>query len=138
MRRSKFSQVMLNWTPKAVALILAAIIYIAIVNSSSEVRTVTIPLSITYPQYLVAGSTVPSSVEVDICGPADVIYLLNPEKIVASADFSGVTEPGIATAAVTLSYDPGAFAGGKDLQLRCTPETFRVLFQKAGASSPTV
>jgi len=79
------------------------------------------------PDRYEAESLVPASVEVSIRGNEDVIYLINPNSIQASVDFSAVKQEGIATAPVILVYDEQVFDSA-DIALSANPTQFRILF----------
>jgi YbbR domain-containing protein len=98
-----------NWPAKVLSLVFALLVYAFIQYSTLGARVVTLPLSVTLPSNYEAQSLVPSSVEVSIRGNEDIIYLINPNSIQASVDFSAVNKEGIATAPVILVFDEQLF-----------------------------
>ncbi len=72
---------------------------------------------------------VPASIEVSIQGNEDIIYLINPESIDASLDFSSVDEAGIATAPVVLRYEEDVFESA-GIALQADPQYYRILFNE--------
>ena len=129
-RRNKVLHSLLaSWMPKVIALIAALLLYVFGSYANRESRNVTIPALV------VAVSTVPATVDVKISGKGDVIYLVNPEMIKASVDFSKVDKRGIAVAPVVLDFDQTAFASGS-ITLEATPSQYRVMFETPGSSAP--
>lgn len=116
-----------NWPAKVLSLVFAILVYAFIHYSTIGARMVTIPLSVELPSTLEAQSLIPSSVEVSIRGNEDIIYLIDPNSITARVDFSGVHEPGIATAPVVLLYDEKVFDSA-DIAVLANPTQYRVLF----------
>ena len=132
MKLNKHVQSMVyNWPPKVLSLVFALCIYLFIQYTNIGSRVVTIPLDVKLPSAYEAESLVPSSVEVHIQGDDDLIYLINPNSILASLDFSYVQQEGIATAAVLLEYEQNMFESG-GISLSANPTQFRVLFSTKG------
>ncbi len=73
---------------------------------------------------------VPASIEVSIQGNEDIIYLINPESIDASLDFSSVDEAGIATAPVVLRYEEDVFESAGIALQADPPQYYRILFNE--------
>lgn len=121
-----------NWPPKVLSLVFALCVYLFIQYTTIGARVVTIPLEVMLPSGYEAESLVPSSVEVHIQGNDDLIYLINPNSIEASIDFSFVQQDGIATAPVLLSYEQNMFESG-GIALSANPTQFRILFSVEGA-----
>ncbi|MDD3903816.1 MAG: CdaR family protein [Sphaerochaeta sp.] len=121
-----------NWPPKVLSLVFALCVYLFIQYTTIGARVVTIPLEVMLPSGYEAESLVPSSVEVHIQGNDDLIYLINPNSIEASIDFSFVQQEGIATAPVLLSYEQNMFESG-GIALSANPTQFRILFSVEGA-----
>ncbi|MDY6342879.1 MAG: hypothetical protein SPL79_01120 [Sphaerochaetaceae bacterium] len=135
-RRNKVLHSLLaSWMPKVIALIAALLLYVFGSYANRESRNVTIPVSVELPALVVAVSTVPATVDVKISGKGDVIYLVNPEMIKASVDFSKVDKRGIAVAPVVLDFDQTAFVSGS-ITLEATPSQYRVMFETPGSSVP--
>lgn len=118
-----------SWVPKLLALLCALLIYVSVRYFNMSARTVVIPLDVTMPQdtTIVAESTVPSSVSVVISGNDQLIYIVDPDDIVASADFSDVTESGIARVPVVLSYNNKVFKDAS-LTVAARPDVVKILF----------
>ncbi|MDD3928423.1 MAG: CdaR family protein [Sphaerochaeta sp.] len=118
---------LLNWPAKVLSLVFALLVYVFIQYSTLGARVVTLPLEVSLPPSLEAQSLVPTSVEVIIRGDEDVIYLINPNAIEATIDFSEVTEEGISTSLVVLTYDERVFDGA-GISLVANPNQYRILF----------
>jgi len=116
-----------NWPAKVLSLVFALLVYAFIQYSTLGARVVTLPLSVTLPSNYEAQSLVPSSVEVSIRGNEDIIYLINPNSIQASVDFSAVNKEGIATAPVILVFDEQLFDSA-EIALEASPIQYRILF----------
>ncbi len=128
MKLNKYLQGLLyNWPAKVLSLVFAILVYAFIQFSTMGSRVVSIPISVDLPQTLVAESLVPSSIEVTIQGNEDIIYLINPDSIEASLDFSTVEEAGIATRSVVLRYEEEVFESA-GIALQADPQFYRILF----------
>ncbi len=114
--------------PKVIALIAALLFYVFGSYTNRESRNVTIPVTVNLPAKLVAVSTVPTTVDVRISGKGEVIYLVNPEMIKASVDFSNIDKRGIAVVPVVLDFDQTAFVSGS-ITLEAVPSQYRVMFE---------
>ncbi|MFA5446933.1 MAG: CdaR family protein [Sphaerochaeta sp.] len=128
MRQNKYLQnLLLNWPAKILSLVFALLVYTFIQYSTLDTRIVTIPLEVTLPDALVAESLVPSQVQVQIKGDDSIIYLVDPNAIVAAVDFSDVKSEGIAVRSVVLHYDEHLFDTAK-ISFLADPIQFRILF----------
>lgn len=128
MKLSKYLQSFLvNWPAKVLSLVFALLVYVFIQYSTMGARVVTIPVQVSLPPSLEAQSLVPTSVEVIIRGNEDVIYLIDPNAIKASIDFSAVEQAGIFTALVVLSYEERVFDSA-GISLVANPNQYRILF----------
>ncbi|HAF85234.1 MAG TPA: hypothetical protein DCG32_02465 [Sphaerochaeta sp.] len=133
MKLNKHLQNMLyHWPAKVISLIFAVFIYLFIQYSTVGARVVTIPLEVNLPSGYVAMSLVPESVEVEIRGNEDIIYLIDPNSIKASINFSFVQREGISSAPVVLSYEENVFESG-GVFVSPTPSQYRILFAREGA-----
>ena len=132
MKLNKHLQNMLyHWPAKVISLVFAVCIYLFIQYSTTGARIVTIPLDVQLPSGYVAMSLVPESVEVEIRGNEDVIYLIDPNSIKASIDFTFVQSEGIASAPVALLYEENIFESG-GVSVSPTPSLHRILFGREG------
>ncbi|MBZ4673603.1 MAG: YbbR family protein [Spirochaeta sp.] len=130
MKLNKYLQgVLSNWPAKVLSLVFAMLVYAFIQYSTMGARVVSIPIEVYLPPSLEAASLVPSSIEVSIQGNEDIIYLINPESIKASLDFSSVGEAGIATAPVVLRYEEDVFESA-GIALRAEPQYYRIFFNE--------
>lgn len=128
MKLNKYLQwVLYNWPAKVLSLVFAVLVYAFIQFSTMGARVVSIPIEVHLPTSLEAESLVPASIEVSIQGNEDIIYLINPESIEASLDFSSVDEAGIATAPVVLRYEEDVFESA-GIALQAEPQYYRILF----------
>ncbi|MGE4584783.1 MAG: CdaR family protein [Sphaerochaeta sp.] len=133
MKLNKYVQSLLyNWPAKVLSLVFALLVYAFIQYSTVGARLVTIPLTVKLPQTMDAKSLVPNSVQVSIKGNEDIIYLVDPNAIEASIDFSTVTEEGIATRVVVLKYDQQMFDNA-GIALLADPTQYRILFGQRSA-----
>ena len=132
MKLNKHLQNMLyHWPAKVISLVFAIFIYLFIQYSTVGARVVTIPLDVHLPSGYEALSLVPESVEIEIRGNEDVIYLIDPNSIKASINFSFVQEEGIAMAPVVLIYEENVFESG-GVSVAPNPSEHRILFKRQG------
>ena len=132
MKLNKHLQNMLyHWPSKVLSLVFAICIYLFIQYSTIGARVVTIPLDVHLPAGYEAMSLVPDSVEVEIRGNDDIIYLINPNSIMASINFSFVQSEGIASAPVMLMYEENVFESG-GVSVSPNPSPYRILFNRIG------
>nr|WP_321307296.1 hypothetical protein [uncultured Sphaerochaeta sp.] len=130
MKLNKYLQgALYNWPAKVLSLVFAVLVYAFIQFSTMGARVVSIPIEVHLPISLEAESLVPASIEVSIQGNEDIIYLINPESIEASLDFSSVDEAGIATAPVVLRYEEDVFESA-GIALQAEPQYYRILFNE--------
>jgi hypothetical protein len=128
MKRNKYFQNLIyDWPAKILSLVFAIGIYLFIQYSTIGARVVTIPLNVILPATYVAESLVPNSVDISIKGNDDIIYLIDPDYISASVDFSFVGESGIAAAPVVLDYEENVFNNG-GIFISAEPSLIRILF----------
>lgn len=132
MKLNKYLQNMLyHWPAKVISLVFAVFIYLFIQYSTVGARVVTIPLDVHLPSGYEAMSLVPGSVEVEIRGNEGVIYLIDPNSIMASIDFAFVQREGIASAPVVLFYEENVFESG-GVSVSANPSQYRILFNRQG------
>ena len=123
--------ILYHWPAKVLSLVFAICIYLFIQYSTIGARVVTIPLDVLLPTGYVAVSLVPESVEVKIRGDEDVIYLVDPNSILASIDFTFVHDEGISSAPIVLVYDENVFESG-GVSVSPNPSQYRILFNLEG------
>jgi len=114
-----------------ISLVFAICIYLFIQYSTVGARVVTIPLDVELPSGYEAMSLVPESVEIEIRGNDDIIYLIDPNSIMASLDLSFVQQEGIASAPVLLKYEKNVFESG-GVSVSPNPSHYRILFRREG------
>lgn len=124
--------ILYHWPVKVLSLVFAVCLYLFIQYSTIGARVVTIPLNVQLPAGYEAKSLVPESVEVQIRGNDDIIYLVDPNSIRAALDFSFVKSEGIATAPVILFYEENIFESG-GISVSPNPSQYRVLFNSKDA-----
>ncbi|MGD1821308.1 MAG: hypothetical protein ACPKM0_00920 [Pleomorphochaeta sp.] len=117
-----------NWKPKLISLILALCVFSFFHYYSHSSRFVTIPLQVVLPSDYEAESLIPTSVEVEIIGDNNIIYLIDPNLIVAVIDFSTVNREGISRTNVKLNYNETVFSQG-NIDLVTNPESVKVSFK---------
>lgn len=120
-----------HWPAKMISLVFAICIYLFIQYSTVGARVVTIPLDVELPSGYEAMSLVPESVEIAIRGNDDIIYLIDPNSIMASLDLSFVRQEGIASAPVLLTYEENVFESG-GVSVSPNPSHYRILFRREG------
>ena len=132
MKLNKHLQNMLyHWPAKIISLVFAVCIYLFIQYSAVGARVVTIPLNVELPSGYEAMSLVPESVEIAIRGNEDIIYLIDPNSIMATLDFSFVQGDGISSAPILLTYEENVFESG-GVSVSSNPSQHRILFKKQG------
>lgn len=132
LRRNKVIQTLTyNWNVKLCAFILACLAFLFGSYYNQDIRTVTVPVSVTLPKSVEAASNIPTTVQVSIEGDGEVIYLIDPDSIKASVDFSFFEQEGIADTPIKISYDEKTFKKG-GVTLEVQPYSFRVLFRTPG------
>ena len=115
--------------PRVLCLFVAIIIFACVRYFNMGSRVVRIPLSVTLPQdsRYVAESLVPDYIDIVISGDDDLIYLVDPDSVSASADFSDVDTSGISRRSVRLEYERDVFEQTA-LTIRSDPDVVRILF----------
>lgn len=121
-----------TWVPRVLSLFVAVLIFACVRYFNMGSRVVTIPLSVSLPDpdVVVAESLVPESIDIVISGDDSLIYLVDPDSISASADFSDVDDAGIKRRAVDLVYPKDVFQDTA-LTVRADPDVVRILFADA-------
>jgi hypothetical protein len=76
-----------------------------------------------------AESLIPTSVDLEINGNDDIIYLIDPTLVDAIATFSFVDKEGISSVSVELKYDEKMFSKG-NISLSTKPSTVKISFKK--------
>ncbi len=130
-KNNKLSLVVSNVTPKVFSLLAAIIIFLVVQYFQMVDRRVVIPLQVRLPEssVVVPESLVPQNIEIVISGTDKLVYLVEPDKIVAIADFTDITEVGIARVPVTLLYDQDVFDSA-ELVVTATKPIVRILFKE--------
>lgn len=127
--RDKISFLLLdNWKPKLISIILAICVFSFFYYFNHSSRTVTVPLEIVLPSDYEAESLIPNSIDIEIIGNQNVIYLIDPNLIIAEIDFSSVNKEGISITNVILKYDEKMFSKG-NVNLVATPQSVKVSFK---------
>lgn len=130
MSKNSFVQSLLyEWQVKLVCILLACCCYFIITFNSNQDRNVEVPLEVMLPANYESESLVPSSITLNINGSEDVIYLIDPALIKATADFSSVNSEGIAQKTVVLDYDEKAFRKGA-ITVKTVPSVVRISFKE--------
>ena len=121
-----------TWVPRVLSLFVAVLIFACVRYFNMGSRVVTIPLSVSLPDpdVVVAESLVPESIDIVISGDDSLIYLVDPDSISASADFSDVDDAGIRRRTVDLVYPKDVFQDTA-LTVRADPDVVRILFADA-------
>jgi len=129
MIREKISFLLLeNWKVKLLSIVLAVCVFSFFYYFNHSSRTVTVPLEVNLPSDYEAESLIPISVEINIVGDQDLIYLIDPNLIKAKIDFSTVKDEGISTTNVLLDYDEKMFSKG-NITLVTNPQRVKVSFK---------
>lgn len=130
-KSNKMTSLISHVTPKVFSLLAAIVVFLVIEYFQMIDRKVVIPLRVELPSenQLVAQSLIPDRVEVVISGSDKLVYLVEPDKIIAVADFSHITEPGIARVPVILNYDQDVFDSA-ELVVTATRPVVRILFKE--------
>lgn len=130
-KSNKMTSLISHVTPKVFSLLAAIVVFLVIEYFQMIDRKVVIPLRVELPSenLLVAQSLIPDRVEVVISGSDKLVYLVEPDKIIAVADFSHITEPGIARVPVILNYDQDVFDSA-ELVVTATRPVVRILFKE--------
>lgn len=133
MKENKLPKFLEDWQGKAVCLLIGIFTYFLFSYYMTVTRTVTVPLKVILPSGYTATSNIPPTVDVEIHGTEDRVYMINMDKITVSADFSDVDSEGISTALVTFDFngmdDIISFA---KVSFSATPGKIRVYFAENG------
>ena len=130
MKQNKVISTLLNnWVAKIFSILIALFIVISVRFLNVNDRVVTVPLDVTLPESYRAASLVPDTVDIVITGSDSIIYLVDPEGIEASADFSAVDGAGIVRVPVGLSY-PDDIYTRDGLTVSARPSSVRILFEE--------
>ncbi len=116
-----------SWGAKIFAFLLAVAVVLLVEFSNITNRVVRIPLDVSLPENLTAESLVPESVDIVISGSEDLIYLVDPAMVTASADFSAVESAGIARVPVVLDFNQDVFRQSS-ISVKAQPSSVRILF----------
>lgn len=129
--KSSFSNFLSSYLPRVVCLLLAIVVFVISRYMNMSDRVVRVPLEVTLPvsAEIEAESTVPSYIDVVISGNDNLVYLVDPDSIKASADFSHVSSEGIARVPVILEYYDEAYDSAS-LVVTAKPDVVRILFRE--------
>ena len=116
-----------SWSAKVFSFLLAVAVVLIVEFSNISNRVVTIPLSVSLPDGLVAESLVPETVDIVISGSEQLIYLVDPSSINAYADFSDVDNSGIPRVPVVLDFNQAVFRQSS-ISVKAQPSSVRILF----------
>lgn len=117
-----------NWKPKIISLILALCVFSFFYYFNHSSRNVTVPLQIVLPSEYEAESLIPKSVELEIIGDNKIIYLIDPNLIVAVVDFSSINREGISKRNVELNYNEKMFSQG-NINVISKPQNIKISFK---------
>lgn len=134
MKRSKFLQkVFYNWQVKCICFLLAIFVYFMLTMALQETRTVTLPLEVKLPSNYTATSNIPDSIELNIKGTEDKIYMIDASKIKISADFSGVSAVGVSSIPVSIDVSElEKYLDVKGVSIYTTPSMIKIYFSETG------
>ncbi len=118
-----------NWKPKLISFILALCFFFLYLFSNNSSRIVTIPLDVYLPIGYQAESLIPNSVDLEISGNNNIIYLIDPNLIKAKVDFSSIQKEGISTENIELEYDYKIFSK-ENISLNTKPATVKISFKE--------
>ncbi|NCD06086.1 MAG: hypothetical protein EOL97_08195 [Spirochaetia bacterium] len=118
-----------NWKPKLISFILALCFFFLYLFSNNSSRIVTIPLDVYLPIGYQAESLIPNSVDLEISGNNNIIYLIDPNLIKAKVDFSSIQKEGISTENIELEYDSKIFSK-ENISLNTKPATVKISFKE--------
>ena len=132
--RSKFSQkIFYNWQVKILCFIFSVLVYFVLVFSIQTERRVTLPITVTMPEFYSAESNVPASVNLVIQGTEDQIYLIDVSEISLSADFSYINREGVIYAVVKIdTHDLGNHVDLSKINIFTEPSQLKVYFSFGG------
>ncbi|HLW22320.1 MAG TPA: hypothetical protein VKZ39_03975 [Sphaerochaetaceae bacterium] len=117
-----------NWPIKVISLLLAISVYLVISYATLDTRRVEVPLHVVVPVGYEATSTIPDSVTLVIRTDERYIGMIDPTAVTAIADFSAVSQDGVATVPVLLEAD-SSFV---DIEVSFTsePELVKIFFRR--------
>jgi len=130
MKQTKsFSSFLTTWVPRVISLLLAILVFGSIKYLNMSSRVVRIPLEVELPvsTTIKAESLVPTYIDIVLSGDDKLIYLVDPDSIKASADFSNVVGAGIARVPVELEYSEDLYME-ETLVITADPDVVRILF----------
>lgn len=132
--KSKFFQKILNnWQAKIVCFLLAVLVYVVLVYSVQEKRTLSLPYDIKLPQEYSVESNLPKSIDLVIMGTEDRIYLIDASKIHLSVDFSSVNREGVSYADVLIDTEElSAYIDMSNISIYTVPSQVKVYFSLKG------
>lgn len=119
-----------NWQIKCLCLLFAVLVYFTLSYSMSGERSVTLPLKVELPKDLSVTSLIPETADVVIRGDERQIYMVDLNRVTLSADFSGVTDTGIAAVPVKIDYsDLLDYIDITDVTLYTRPSVVKLYFE---------
>ncbi len=130
MRRNKsFQRIFYNWQIKLLCFLLAVFMYFFLGQVLQETRTVTLPLNVVLPENYKADSIVPDSVELEIRGKENQVYMIDPAKVTITVDFSKVSQEGVSIAPVVVTMgDQEEILDFSSLSVSTNPSQIKVYF----------
>ncbi len=132
MKQNKsFTSFLSTWVARIISLLLAIMIFGSIKYLNMSSRVVRIPLEVELPEStsIKAESLVPTYIDIVLSGDDKLIYLVDPDSIKASADFSDVISAGIARVPVILDYSEDLYME-TSLVITADPDVVRILFEE--------
>lgn len=125
------SRILGNWIAKILSFLLAVFVVMAVRFLNVTDRVVHIPLNVVFAENseYIPVSLVPDTVDVVITGDDSIIYLIDPSRIIANADFSEVDGAGIVRVPVTLEYDQDIYEENS-LTVEARPSSVRILLKR--------
>lgn len=122
-----------NWKIKVICFLLAALTYVVAAYGVQQQRRLTLPVDIKMPDNYVAVSNIPSEVELVIQGSEERIYMLKPETIKLSADFSNAGSEGVMSAPVSIDLSGlDKLADLSSISIFTEPSVLKIYFEKRG------
>ena len=129
MRRNKTSQrLFYNWQIKVLCFLLAVFLFFYFGLATQESRTVTLPLTVIMPEGYKADSIVPQTVELQIKGKENQVYMINVSNLKISVDFSMVSQEGVAVAPVVIEVGQDSVLDLSSISLTTNPAQVKVYF----------
>lgn len=131
MKQSKTHGFFSDWQVKFICLILAVLVYFCFSFGMPSERKVTMPLSVILPEDLKVTSIIPESVDVVVRGNESQIYMVDVSRIKLYADFSNVSNEGVASAPVVIDYSALLdYISIADLTIYTEPSLVKLYFEK--------